>query len=391
MPERAPWRRYPWVLTAAGGLTAAVLVSGYTTLRADPSAAPATLEPAASDAGLVATESDRAAPCQAMTVAEQASLTMVLGLPGVTDADDPLVDLVAAVGVGGVMLRDDNLLDEDQARDLVEGLRARLGAKLVIAVDEEGGRVTSLRGLGDRTPSARRLGNDGPDAAYDAGIELGERISELDIDLVLGPVVDLDDGAHDGMIGDRSFGGDAEAVVDAAGAFIAGVRDNGVGVTLKHFPGHAGEADPHLGNVIFGATMDELREDRLVPFRRLAVAADAVMVGHVSYPRALGPGPATLDSDTYQLLRELGFGGVALTDALGMGAIHSRWGFDVAPAMALAAGADAVLVTQGHAAAEIRSGIVSAVAEGRLPGDRLTEAAARVLALRGDDALTLCA
>ena len=71
------------------------------------------------------------------------------------------------------------------------------------------------------------------------------------------------------------------------------------------------------------------------------------MVGHVTYPQVWDDLPASLEPGAYELLRELGFDGVAITDALGMGAVHARFGFDRAPAMAVAAGADAVLVNQG--------------------------------------------
>ena len=110
------------------------------------------------------------------------------------------------------------------------------------------------------------------------------------------------------------------------------------------------------------------------------------MVGHVSYPEVWGDLPASLEPRAYALLRSLGFDGVAVTDALGMGAVHARFGFDVAPAMAVAAGADAVLVNQGEQVEVLRDGLVAAVGEGRLDERRLNEAVGRVLTLRGQAA-----
>jgi beta-N-acetylhexosaminidase len=92
--------------------------------------------------------------------------------------------------------------------------------------------------------------------------------------------------------------------------------------------------------------------------------------------------PASLEPGAYELLREHGFDGVAITDALGMGAVHARFGFDTAPAMAVAAGADAVLVNQGDQIEMLHAGLVAAVEEGRLDEARLDEAVGRVLALR---------
>jgi beta-N-acetylhexosaminidase len=322
--------------------------------------------------------------CAAASVARRAALVLVVGLPGVTDADDPLVDRLAEVGVGGVLLRDDNIVDPDQAAGLVDGLHERLGEDVLVAIDEEGGRVTSLRSLGDETPSARRLGRAGVTAAAEAGAELAGLLRSLRIDWILAPVVDLDDGPYDGVIGDRSYGADPEAVAEAAGAFGDELQDAGIAVTAKHFPGHGGEGDPHLGVTTDLSTRGALVRQDLVPFEALIdEGVDTVMVGHVSYPLVWGSLPASLEPGAYNLLRSRGFDGVAVTDALGMGAVHGRWGFDVAPAMALAAGADAALVNQGDRIDELVTGIVGAVEQGALPEARLDEAVGRMLALSG--------
>lgn len=323
----------------------------------------------------------------AASLEERAGLVLVVGLPGVTETDDALIDLLAEVGVGGVMLRDENLTGIRQAKALVAGLRRRLGPNLLVAVDEEGGRVTSMRALGDTTSSARRLGRAGPRAARTAGEDLGDLAASIGIDWVFAPVVDLDGGPAGGVIGDRSFSGDADTVVAAAGAFAAGLREAGVAVTIKHFPGHGGaHGEPHAGTSTDDRSRRDLLRTDVVPFDALIEAgAEAVMVGHVTYPKLWGPTPASLSPGAYELLRERGFDGLAITDALGMGAIYNRWGFDDAPAMAVAAGADAVLVNQGDRVLELRNGLVGAVRVGELDEARLDQAVSRVLALRGED------
>ena len=111
------------------------------------------------------------------------------------------------------MLRDDNIVDEEQARELVTGLRERLGPDLLVAVDDEGGpgqldgRAGPVRPLG---PSARR--RRAPRRPREAGRELGELAASIGIDWVFAPVADLDDGPAAGVIGDRSFGADPTAV-----------------------------------------------------------------------------------------------------------------------------------------------------------------------------------
>jgi beta-N-acetylhexosaminidase len=323
--------------------------------------------------------------CTRASLEDRAALVLVVGLPGVTDSDDPLIDELAAVGVGGVMLRDDNITGEEQARALVTGLRDRLGQGLLVAVDDEGGRVSSLGALDQDVTSARRLGQRGEEAAAEAGAALGELAASIGIDWVFAPVADLDEGPASGVIGDRSFGGDPEEVAALAGAFARGLRSAGVAATVKHFPGHGGLGDPHLGTTIDEAPLEDLLAEDLVPFGALIdQGAEAVMVGHVLYPEIWPYVPASLAPGAYDLLRAQGFEGVAITDALGMAAVHSRFRFDVAPAMAVAAGADAVLVTQGTEVRTLHDGVVAAVREGRLDEARLDEAVRRVLALRGD-------
>ena len=208
----------------------------------------------------------------------------------------------------------------------------------------------------------------------------------MGIDWVLAPVADLDGGPAGGVIGDRSFGVDPAEVAADATAFADGLHEAGVAATAKHFPGHGGEGDPHTGRTVDPATAADLESSDLVPFRRLiAHGVEVTMVGHATYPAIWGDTPASLASGAYDLLRAQGFDGVALTDALGMGAIHAEHGFDTAPALAIGAGADAVLVTQGDQVGVLRDGIVAAVRDGRLDEDRLDAAVTRVLALRSQD------
>lgn len=331
--------------------------------------------------------------CATIPVEQRAGMTLVVGIPGVTSADDPLVDRLAAVGVSGVSLRDENLVSREQASALIAGLRERLGAHLLVGVDEEGGRVTSLGAIGGRTPSARRLGSAGTAAASAAGAELAELLTSLGFDWIFAPVLDLDGGPADEVIGDRSFSSDPAVTTEVASAFAAELRNAGVAVTAKHFPGHGGPGDPHYGIIADPSPMEELLATDLVPFQRLIErGVETVMVGHVAYPQIWGDLPASLEPGAYELLRYTGFDGVAVTDAIGMGAVHSMWGFDVAPPMALAAGADAILVNQGDRLEELRDGIVAAVARGELSEERLDEAVARVVRLQGrDPAAVLCA
>ena len=326
--------------------------------------------------------------CTGAPLAERAAQTLVVGLPGVVTPEDPLVGDVLDVGVGGVLLTSGNVRDERQVRRLVDTLRSSSPHGLLVTTDEEPGRVSSFRGLLGATSSARTLAARGrPADVADFAYELGSALAELGVDAALAPVVDLDDGPARGVIGDRSFSADPEVTAAYGVAFARGLLAAGVLPAAKHFPGHGRtRVDSHRTLAQVDATIEELIDEDLVPFTALIEAGvPLVMVNHVAYA-ALDPQlPASLSPATYTLLRGLGFRGVAITDSTGMGAVHRSWDFATSAVMAIRAGADAVLTTDGAQAAAMRDALVSAAESGELPRDRLDEAAARMLVLKGRD------
>jgi beta-N-acetylhexosaminidase len=322
------------------------------------------------------------AACAPPTLEGLAASVLMVGMPGVVDAEDPLVDDLVDLGVGGVLLNRTNVASQAQLRALTAGLAARFGGHLTIALDEEGGRVSPLSTLGLGGPSARRLAQRGVDAIELAGRESGTVAADLGATMLLGPVADLDDGPSAGIIGDRSFGTDPDVVGEAARRYAAGVRAAGIDAAAKHWPGYAGAPDTHLGAGTTTVDGEELVGRHVAAFvPALDDGIPAVMVSHVVYP-SLGPLPASLNPAAYDLLRQNGYEGPALTDALGMGAIHTRWGFDRSGALALVAGADVALSNQGGDARVLRDGIVAAVATGELSETRLREAATRAATVR---------
>ncbi|MFC7161325.1 glycoside hydrolase family 3 N-terminal domain-containing protein [Aquipuribacter hungaricus] len=331
-------------------------------------------------------------PCEPAPLEQLAAAVLVVGLPGVTGPDDPLAVQVTGLGVGGVFLSGDNVVDAPQVTALSAGLRARSARPLLVSTDEESGRVAATREVVGSGPSPRRLASTStPEEvrAFAAGI--GASLAGVGVDLDLAPVLDLDDGDAGATIGDRSFSADPATASAFGLAFAAGLQDAEVTPTVKHFPGHgrAGD-DTHTGDAVVDAPLAELEAVDLVPFQDAVDAgAPVVMTGHVQYT-ALEPGvPASLSPATYALLRRTGFQGVAMTDSIGMGAVNLRHDFPEAAVLAVLAGADAVLATDGSQAPRMRDALVEAVVSGRLPEDRLSEAAARVTALAGGDPVTL--
>jgi beta-N-acetylhexosaminidase len=282
-----------------------------------------------------------------------------------------------------------NVVEPAQVRALVDGLRQRSPHGLLVSVDEEGGRVSRLRSIVGPTPSARDLGRRPPAEIAAVAAERGATLGDLGFDLILAPVVDADGGAAGAAIGDRSFAATPAQAGSRAAAFAEGLARAEVTAVAKHFPGQGELADSHDGPVVFEAPLDEVEKAAASGFRPvLEAGVGAVMMSHVTFP-ALGPLPASVEPNAYELLRSFGFDGVAVTDALNMSAVSGRWSLSEATVMALAAGGDLVLATPGEQAVAMRDAVVAAVVDGSLPEARLDEAVGRVLTLRGEDPATM--
>ena len=340
---------------------------------------------------LPAPQSPTAPVCRPAPLAERAARTLVVGLPDTLTPRDPLAILVPAMHVGGVLLTARNVRSADQVRALTRGLRTASRSPLLLTIDEEGGRVSSLLPVLGPTPSARQQGLQGAVPTQQRAQALAASLRGLGFTSDLAPVADTDSGPAGGAIGDRSYAGDPTAAGADALAAARGLAKGGVVPAVKHFPG-LGRAvgDTHLTRPVVQADLASLQLTDLRPFAATVRAgAPLVMMSHAEYT-ALGDAlPASMSPAAYRLLRSTGFTGVAMTDSIGMGAVNTRFDYPEAAVRALAAGADAVLATDGRQTARMRDAIVAAVHSGQLPEGRLDEAAARMARLGGADPLPL--
>jgi len=291
-------------------------------------------------------------------------------------------------GLGGVLLFATNITGPAQLRALTTALREHSPAVL-IAADEEGGTVTRAQArTGSSYPSHAALG-----AAGDTGLtrrvaaSIGAMLAEGGVNLDLAPVADLDSNPANPVIGVRSFGPDPGPVAAHTAAFVEGLQSHLVASCAKHFPGHGRtDTDSHLTLPVVEASLSDLRETDLVPFRAAADAGvRSIMTAHVVFP-AVDTVPATISRRILSgLLREeLGFGGVIVTDALEMAAIGDNAGCAEGAVRSLVAGAD-LLCLPGQWAAQqrARDSLARAVRDGTVPARRVQESAARVRALAG--------
>jgi beta-N-acetylhexosaminidase len=316
----------------------------------------------------------------------EAGGTLMVGLPG-PELDRETAGWLSGVAPAGVILFARNLETPERTAALIEALIPLLRRPALIAVDQEGGRVSRLASWLGPTPAAAMLAQRGERATRRFAAATGRSLAALGFNLDFAPVVDLCGPERANGIGDRSYGTDPGAVTRMAGAFLLGLQDDaGVAGCLKHFPGLGDTAvDSHVELPVVPRSREQLLREDLAPYRALGPIAASVMIGHGHYP-ALDdePVPASCSPNVVGgLLRgELGFAGPAVSDDLEMGAVAGRDVEGQAAVTALAAGCDLLLYCSDLARADRALGALAAEAR-RSPAlrERLAEAADRVRSL----------
>jgi len=313
------------------------------------------------------------------------------GGPNITEG---LRHLILDEKVGTVLIFSDNFTDAASLLRLTTALQrlgrdAGLPAPLLIAVDEEGGRVMRIHDGVAALPSELELGARGPQVVRQAVADNASGLHALGIQLNLAPVADLRSNPADGVIGDRSFGGDPGVVGPLVAAAVNGLHDGGVGATLKHFPGLGGAAgDPHSAMPTDSESLDRWVATQARSFQAgIDAGADAVMTTAVVVPGLDPSGTPALFSRAVVtgLLRErLHFQGVIVTDGLGMGGITTLYALPDATVAAVRAGNDLVLLNSADAGYEASAieAVKQQVRAGSISLDQVQASAARVTAMR---------
>lgn len=292
--------------------------------------------------------------------------------------------------VGGFIIFGMNIKSEKQLKALNAQLKAACKITPFMAVDEEGGRVARLgntKALGlKRLPSMEDIGATGDvKKAYQAGEYIGSYLSEYGFNWDYAPVTDVNTNPENRVIGNRAFGSDPKLVADMANAYLEGLHVYNVMGCIKHFPGHGDtKDDTHEDFVYVAKNWEELKKCELIPFVNTFKNADSVMIAHVTVPAVSGEEvPASLSKEmiTGKLRNELGYKGLILTDALGMGAIKKHYGSANAAIMAFNAGNDVILMPADFYNAW--DGMVAAAKDGRISEKRLNESVLKILKMKG--------
>lgn len=319
-----------------------------------------------------------------MSTAERAASVVMGHIP----TDDP--DAARAYmqsGLGGFLLMGANITaGPEQVQTFSAALTIDPALPPLIAIDQEGGVVSRLPW--DDLPAGRALQRAAPDETRRVFAERAALVAAAGANVNFGIVADVPADAAS-FIASRALGADTDGAADRTAAAVAGEQGL-VYSTLKHFPGHgAAPGDSHHSIPTTALALAQWRDADAKPFAAgIEAGAELLMFGHLAFT-AIDAAPASMSARWHDIARdELGFEGVMITDDLGMllssgvAAYADPVGNAVA---ALAAGNDMVLMVAGstpQTASEMVSGIIAAVEEGRLPSERLQDAAERVMALR---------
>jgi len=283
----------------------------------------------------------------------------------------------------GYILFTRNIVSKEQTGKLTDDLRDLSSKTPIIAIDQEGGRVTRTKDIAPVAPSAPALVEKGDMGLIaDAAALTGDLLRLLGFNLNFAPVLDLDHfpGLQNALRG-RTWGRDPQRVIDRAGHWNRWLRKRSIASCAKHFPaGGRAVSDPHHDLPSSPATIDELLKEDVIPYTALMPELDSIMLAHVEFPEIDPNFPASLSPRMIRgfLRGQLGFEKhVVLTDDLDMGAITKRYGRGQDVKLAIEAGNDLALICHQTESAELAA---KSIAE--LPYWMIEEAQARLHRLR---------
>ena len=303
---------------------------------------------------------------------------LILGISG-PELNREEAALFRKLQPAGYILFTRNIVSAKQTRKLTDDLRELSSETPIIAIDQEGGRVTRTKEIAPAAPSAPALAAAGnPVKIADAAAFTADLLRMLGVNLDFAPVLDLDHFPESqNALRGRCWGRDPQRVIDYAGQWNRWLRKRSVASCAKHFPacGRA-QSDPHDDLPSSPATLAELLREDVIPYTALMPELDAIMLAHVEFPNIDPQFPASLSPRIIRkfLRDQLGFDRhLVLTDDLDMGAITRRYGRGPDVKLAIEAGNDLALICHRADTAEIAA---RAIAE--LPHWMTAEAGERV-------------
>jgi len=273
----------------------------------------------------------------------------MLDIEGI-DVNKEDAELLSFPEVGGLILFTRNYKNRKQLIRLASQVR-EIRSDLIIAVDQEGGRVQRFREEFEALPSLQKIGdlarslpNQLEEICFSFGWLMASDILSTGIDISFAPVLDLDRDSCS-AISDRSFSENPKEAIQMCRAYIAGMKEAGMASTVKHFPGHGNVAvDSHKALPVDMRFLDEVKSHDMAPFAELCNDYDAVMPGHLLYPNIDAQSVGFSAYWLQKVLRQdIGFKGVIFSDDLTMEGAAASGSYSDRARLALEAGCDMLL------------------------------------------------
>lgn len=259
---------------------------------------------------------------------------------------------LCAPSVGAVILFARNFSSRQQVNELVREIKSLRSPELLVAVDQEGGRVQRFGEGFVRLPPLNALGQfyhhqpeQALSLAWSAGRLMAAELRQLEIDISFAPVLDIAN-TQSKVIGDRGFDINPETIVALATPYINGMHSAGMRATGKHFPGHGNVVeDSHFETPVDQRNLAQIENLDLIPFRKLAHLLDGMMTAHIHFPAVDSQLPTFSIVWIKRILRQqLGFDGVVFSDDLIMAGAHNVGDIVTRARLALAAGCNMALI-----------------------------------------------
>jgi len=321
-----------------------------------------------------------------LTVEQKVGQILIPHFQG-TECNEEAKSLINDLHVGGIIFYEwaNDLNNQEQVTTLSASLQKEASIPLLLAIDEEGGRVSRLQKIFKPAPPPSTYTT--PQEAYAYAKQISHNLEAVGINFNLAPVADID-------FSDRSYGKDPDTVIQRASAAIRGFKESNVLTCLKHFPGHgATKTDSHFALPVVDKSLAELESWELKPFRQLQ--SDAIMTAHIMLPKIDPKNCATLSPTILQHLRSH-FDGVIITDSLAMqGVLNNASSKEEAAIRAIQAGADMLILGGSQLVGNdirfmftlddihsIHRAIVHAIHTKQLSEEQITQSVARILEMK---------
>ena len=297
------------------------------------------------------------------------------------EGDQPPLEQLSEFQPAGFLFYSNNLSSTENIRALTQTLQNAAAYPLLFGVNQEGGPANAYR-VDQATLFSGQMAlaaTGDPELATQVAKAIGSELGYMGLNLLFGPVLDVNSNPDNPIIGVRSFGADADLVTTFAKAYAEGLKQAGIAAVAKHFPGHGDTVtDSHLSLPKVTGDLERLHQVELAPFKAMIEAdVPAIMSAHVVFAALDNTLPATLSPSVLTgLLREqLGFKGVVITDAMDMKAISDNYGAGEAAVQSIVAGADLLLLGPDlEKQREVYAALVQALETGRLTQARVREA-----------------